>query len=313
MALNEEYVRLEAIVGTETFNISSRVKYIHISNDGFGVSPVTRFTEQGPLQHGETDRGFLLKPRIVNLVLNMVASDRKTYWLNREELGYIFLPRATPIKLRFTYRYVDPINPDPNQESGETNMVKKVRQLDCYISGGLTFPGADKQGNFNGHRVAVELTAPNPCFYNPTVQAVAIGDDLAYIANFNENAPFTYKGNFRAYPVIEIRGPATDLVLTNTVTGDKLDFTGYTVPTSEGGAQEGIITVDCRYGYKTVKDGTGLNLIDKLTADSDLSTFSIEAKPEVTAGLNNYFAAASDLSGTYSRVTINWYEQYASV
>jgi hypothetical protein len=77
-------------------------------------------------------------------------------------------------------------------------------------------------------------------------------------------------GSYSALPIIIITGPATDAVLTNVRTGEILDFTGVTIAAGD------TYTVDCRYGYKTVKDAAGTNKISDLTTTSDLATFHLE-------------------------------------
>jgi phage-related protein len=66
-----------------------------------------------------------------------------------------------------------------------------------------------------------------------------------------------------------VTGAATSLKITNTTTGDKLDFTGSTIGTGT------VYTIDTRYGYKTVTDGAGANQLSKLTTDSNLATFRL--------------------------------------
>jgi hypothetical protein len=81
-------------------------------------------------------------------------------------------------------------------------------------------------------------------------------------------------------------GPITSPVITNAITGDKLDFTGTTIV---GGAS---YTIDCRYGQKTVVDSAGANQISKLTSDSDLSTFCLLPDPDAPGGANTLSASA---------------------
>lgn len=116
----------------------------------------------------------------------------------------------------------------------------------------------------------------------------------------------TYTGSFSEYPVITITGPITDPVLTNVSTGDVLDFTGITI--SAGNSY----TIDCRFGYKTVKNSAGTNKIADLTSDSDLATFHLGADPEVSGGAN-----ALTLSGTSTdantQVTVAYYNRYVGL
>ena len=47
------------------------------------------------------------------------------------------------------------------------------------------------------------------------------------------------------------------------------------------------VTFDLRYGYKTVTDNLGNNLIGTLTTDSDLATWHLAPDPEAPGGVNS--------------------------
>jgi hypothetical protein len=42
--------------------------------DGLGGGDLTRQSSRGPMQHGDTDEGFLLEPRLITLVLGVLGS-----------------------------------------------------------------------------------------------------------------------------------------------------------------------------------------------------------------------------------------------
>lgn len=308
-----EYTALEVYVGGTSYNISNRTEYIHLGHDGLGMAPVRRFTQAGPLQDGETDLGFRLQPRVINLILNTLSRTRAEYWALREELLYIFTPRTTPINLRLTYKYYDPEHADAVQAPGETGYVKKMRQIDCYLTGGLTLPSDQKQGNFNGHKIALELTAPNPLWYDPTELTITFGDSPYATGPLDDPLPVPNAGTYKTYPVIELHGPLNDFVLTNTSTGDKLDFTGYNIPDFTPNPTTGKVIIDCRYGYKTVLNAAGTSLLPYLSTDSDLATFCMEANPTVTDGENVLTATASNDITTASYVIFKWFNQYTGV
>lgn len=113
----------------------------------------------------------------------------------------------------------------------------------------------------------------------------------------------TYTGSFRAFPVITILGPITDPVLTNVSTGEDLDFTGITI---SGGDS---YTIDCRFGYKTVKNAAGTNKIADLSSGSDLATFHLGADPEVSDG-NNAFTLTGTGTDSNTQVTVAYYERF---
>lgn len=116
--------------------------------------------------------------------------------------------------------------------------------------------------------------------------------------------PIVYDGDFDSYPVITITGPITSPVITNTTTGDVLNFTGGTVGSAE------VWTVDTRYGRKSVLSGT-VSKAQYLSNDSDLATFRLVADPLATGGTNVIAVGGSATSGSTS-VSIAYYNRYMS-
>lgn len=113
----------------------------------------------------------------------------------------------------------------------------------------------------------------------------------------------TYTGSFRAFPVITILGPITDPVLTNVSTGEDLDFTGITIAGGDS------YTIDCRFGYKTVKNAAGTNKIADLSSGSDLATFHLGADPEVSDGANAFTLTGTGTDSN-TQVTVAYYERF---
>src|SRR5690349_3815080 len=94
---------LQVIAQGVTYSLSDRNHYIHLLNSNFGMAPVERLKERGPLQHGQSDVGYRLRPRTVQLVLMLMATTEDLYFDRRAELLSIFAPRTDPISLRVTY------------------------------------------------------------------------------------------------------------------------------------------------------------------------------------------------------------------
>lgn len=129
--------------------------------------------------------------------------------------------------------------------------------------------------------------------------ALVTATDFTYYAS----KTITYTGSFLTYPIITITGPITDPVLTNVSTGEDLDFTGVTIAGGD------TYTIDCRFGYKTVKNAAGVNKIADLTAASDLATFHLGADPEVSGGANAFTLTGTGTDAN-TTVTIAYNERF---
>lgn len=115
----------------------------------------------------------------------------------------------------------------------------------------------------------------------------------------------TYTGDWRDYPVVRIYGPISSPVLTNSTTGEKLDFTGYTIGSAD------YYEIDLRYGYKTVKNSAGDNKLAQLSQDSDLATFHLAPASEVPDGVN-VFTLAGSAGGATTLARVVYYNRYMS-
>jgi hypothetical protein len=112
-----------------------------------------------------------------------------------------------------------------------------------------------------------------------------------------------YRGDWKEYPVIRVRGPISDPVIANAATGETLDFTGFTIGSTD------YYDIDTRYGRKTVVNSGGDNKIAQLSADSDLDTFHLAADPETAGGVNVLTLAGTATSGS-TLLTISYYNRY---
>ncbi len=113
-----------------------------------------------------------------------------------------------------------------------------------------------------------------------------------------------YLGDLPEYPLISITGPIANPIVTNTTTGEKLDFSGVTLNAGT------TYVIDTRYGYKTVTEGT-VNRIDKLTDDSSLATWHIAPNPVATGG-TNLIGIAGVSNGTATRIQVVYFNRYMS-
>jgi hypothetical protein len=146
----------QAIVGGTTYNLSDRNPFDVVTVTGVGSAPVRRLSQRGPLQHGETDIGYRLDPRSINLVLAFAPATLALADTARDTLARIFAPGNTPFNLRYT------------RDDGA------VRQIDCYAVGMVDMPVTDEDRIGVMQRVAVQLVAPEPLWYDAAANIVVL-------------------------------------------------------------------------------------------------------------------------------------------
>ncbi len=280
--------------------LSDGQQYLLTGIDGIGHVPVVRIAERGPMQHGETDRGYRLRPRRIALAIEMPGGNRATWLARREALIGLFRASDRPLALRLS--------------NGEW-----VRQINCYLSGEMAMTPETPLAPF-WQRIGIELYCPDPTWYDPTGVSVPFslgGGGLLAIplavpmqvgaSSIDQSIAIQYDGTWDAYPIITAKGPITSLLIQNNTLGDKLDFTGVTIAAGDQ------YVIDCRYGYKTVtRQSDGANRIQDLTADSNLATFRIGAHPDVPDGTNSIRVRASGLTAA-SAIYVQFNTRYVGV
>lgn len=284
--------------GETTYNLNGtnaslgglRLRYL--GDQGFGLAPLHRITQRGPLQHGDTDLDFRLDPRIIQLPLVVEALTLDAGYTARAALAQIFSPALGGGVLRITTDTYD-------------------RAIQCKTLGGLDFNV--EPGTGYHVRTVAQLRASDPTWYDPT--PVSGGATPAITgtptpvpltipwtvgaAAINSTLSITNAGTWRAYPIITAVGPITDLIITNTTTGDKIALND-----AIGSGDTWVF--DLSYGRKTVTDQDDVNHIATVTADSSLATWALEP------GANSISVTGS-LTGSTSSVSIIYYTRYIGV
>ncbi len=289
-------VEIDVIVNGMLVSITDALNYGVLEIDGFGMSPTRRLTQQGPMQHGETDVGFRLQKRLITMLIRGLGTDEASYWQARANLLALFAPSTsnTPVQLRLSY--------PPGQ----------VRQIDCFFNTHLPLPTKTRWG-FQ-QEDTIELVAPDPTWYDPNQVSVPFGQAIGGTgmavplvipftlagSTMNQSILVNNAGSFITYPIITIVGPISNCVITNQTTGEKLDFTPNTIA---GGV---TYTVDCRYGQKTITDQASANKIATLTQASDLATFHLEP------GGNSFLVNGSGIASP-AQVLLRFYARYIGV
>lgn len=151
-----------------------------------------------------------------------------------------------------------------------------------------------------------DVAMPHAAVYNIALSASqrsALNDAMAVVGTVYNNA-VVYEGDFDSYPVITLTGPIANPSITNTATGDVLNFSvsGGTIPAGS------TWVIDTRYGRKSVLQGTS-SVAHYLSDDSDLATFHLAPDP-IAAGGTNGMVVGGSLLGTATSVTVAWFNRY---
>lgn len=291
-------------VGGVTYNLSgfdpaTGLTMNYLGDQGFGLAPMHRITQRGPLQQGDSDIDFRLDPRIMQIPLMVDAMTIAQHYAVRAALLAAFAPSNVVGTLTVT--------------TGAT-----VRAIDCVVLGGLTMDVDAKQGY--AVRTIVQLRADDPTWYDPAVQVLTLTPGIAGTAftvptlvpltlgtaSINSTSTLTYTGTWLSYPIITAVGPITSLAITSNSTGDVISLGSVAIP---GGT---TYIIDLRYGFKTVKTATGVNKIGDVTAGSNLATFAIVPAPTVPGGVNS-ITVSSSASSTTAEVSVAYFTRYVGI
>lgn len=294
---------------TYDLSVPSRVGRWVISDSGWGTPPIDYITARGPLQHGETVKAFFLRPRTIQLLVRQTYCDRITYWAGRAGLLDHIRPNrqsaangVTPGRL---VKYL------PNQSQ---------RALDVFLTDGPRFePRSTNQWDEWAFQEVLRFVAHDPLVYDAVQQGAVFLETLAAhltfpitfpiefgTGMFGVTLPITYPGTWESFPIIVITGPLNHPIITNQTTGHILDMT-YNLTPGE------VVTINLRYGRKTIVNNLGTNLIGTLTSASDLAEFSIVPDPLAAGGVNNIRVDGSAADTFVTSVVFYFYHRFFGI
>src|SRR3972149_5969161 len=88
---------LQAIVGATTVSLSDGNPFSLVGATGMAGAAVRRVVAQGAAQHGDTDKGYRLNPRELEVTIGFQASTDAALDAHRDTLTSIFKPlTSTP-------------------------------------------------------------------------------------------------------------------------------------------------------------------------------------------------------------------------
>lgn len=283
-----------------SYDAVSGLTFNYLGDLGFGMAPLHRITQRGPLQQGDSDVDFRLDPCVLQLPLLITGNSITEHYAIRDKLLAIFSPSNVIGTLTIT-------RPDGTQ-----------RAIATKILGGLSFDVDAKSGY--SVKTIVQMRADDPTWYNPT-QNIITGTSgifgtptpiprvypVTYGASgtISVNTAVAYTGTWNSYPNIVAVGPLNNLVIQNTSTGDTITLTANIAAAT-------TYTFDLRYGFKTVVDQTNANVLANISATSNLATFNLAPMPQIIGGVNNIAITATGGTST-SEVTLTYSDRFIGV
>lgn len=292
-------MRITLIRGGNSLSLTDEQACWLLSLEGMGEPPVRRLEERGPQQHGVTDTGFRLEPRVIQLALEIRGQSLGDLEAKRRALIDWMRPSLRPLGLRF-------------------ELDDHTYQIDGHSIGAMAMPLAAAEPY--ALRTGLAFRCPDPTFYEPVGDAVSFfvggGSDPFVVPTpipakigssvVDGTLAVAYGGTWRAYPLIRITGPIADCVIENESTGETLDLTGTTI--ADGDWYE----LDMRYGAKTIVDQAGANQLSALSADSDLATFHLADDSEVTDGINVLHITGTGADAN-TRIDVSYHTRYVGI
>lgn len=268
-------------------------------HDGWGMAPMKRIRERGPMQHGATPVDFRLEPRVGMFAFKLPEQNFEGMYTARQRVLSYFPPDRT-IVVRWSLPY-------------------GVRQFDCLYESDLGLPWQVE--HWAVQQCVVSLIADDPTCYDPEGRSITFslgaGADAFEVplavpiavgtSTIDQSFVVQYPGNWLAYPQIRINGPITDCVIEQQTTGEKLDFTGVTISAGEW------LDIDLRYGYKTITDQDGNSQLASLTEDSDLVTFHLAPVRHGEPARANSIRVTGSGANEATRVDLSYFVRYTGI
>lgn len=262
---------------------------------GVGLPLTNRNIEESLISNIHQDRGFILKPRRIDMTLYISESSASTADGTRDTIASIFEPTSNPLNLKIT------------REDAS------VRQIDVFLDGSIDFPvsNEDRLGGFVQTAV-IPLIAPNPIFYDPSQQTETVD-----LSSGSGSAVISASGlTWYDYPVIEVDGPITSLNINGSdFSGNNISLSGNTIASGR------TYTFDLRPDFKTIKDDLNANKISEV-ATSTIPGMHGNLRVHSEKFLAAYGSGAPssttiDFSGTSPSGTtearVLWYKRYLNL
>jgi len=291
---------------------------------GIGLPLAQYVTQKAPGQHGSSHLGYTLKDRTVQLGLA---------WRGRGSESCLAWRRAQD-----PYRALNYLDNPLIIRRILLNGSMSTRELhDAWYAGGLERDSDEVDGSGAIEQPAIQIEVRDPVWFDPTLDSYTVttatgatGDELVFdtpagvvgptaifgtadyltfgsgAINLTLNAgQITTAGDWYTFPTITIVGPASDFEIENVTAGYEITM-DYDIPAGR------TVTFDLRYGYKTVTDDLGTNLVGYIPPTDDLADFCLWPDPLAAGGANEIRIFCGNATNATS-ITVAWYDRYLGI
>ena len=268
---------------------------------GFGLAPSHQLTQRGPFQQGDTYVGFRLDPRIIQLPLVVEATSPEDSFSKRAKLASLFRMTDDAVKIRMSW----------TDASGTYD-----RAITGRVFGQLSL---DTDSKYNTIRTTVQIRCNDPTWVDSTqnsavLTGTAAGTPTSYpkaypvtygSTGIDKYTTITYAGTWESYPVIQVLGPVTNLVI--------VDARGNIISFASAIPAFALWTIDLSYGVYTVYDQTGANQFSALTAVSDPVNWKIYPESDQVPNGTNSIGVSGTGTDANTNITIYYYSRFIGV
>jgi hypothetical protein len=300
---------LEFIRNNKTYSLNTSVAragdvdypmYL-VGTVGFGLSPAHHLTQRGPFQQGDSYIGLRLDPRIITLPLVVVATSPEDSFSKRAKLASLFRMSDDVVTVRMSW----------TDSTGTYD-----RSIQGRVLGQLSF---DTDAKYETIRTTVQIRCNDPTWYDST-QSTAIltstlfGTPTLYpkpypvlygSAVVDKSTTINYAGTWDSYPIIQVTGPATNLVITDTL-NHAINFYD-PIPAGE------LWTINLSYGIYTVYDQSGNNRFSALASITNLVDWRVYAESDLVPNGVNVISVSATGTDANSNVTMYYTARYIGV
>lgn len=302
----------------QTYDLNDRQEIFLLGYDGLGLSNHRRLSQRSPTQNGDTDLGFRIDPRFVDLAWHVQTATLDRYYSLRERFLTLWRGRdQDPVQVVFSIPGI-----------GE-------RAVDLVLDGVLDFPPGDRK--FTAQQFSGIFKASDWRLYDPepkTIEFITGGTGGLPIpftipipigkSAIGEELSILYAGGSRLasveFPIITITGPIDDPIIENLTTNEKIDLT------ANGGLSVSVgdfVTIDLsgkpRRDSKTIRDQDGNSVEQFLSTDSDLATFHLSYAGEMLeqgvyneTGTNNLLVNGNNTTQA-TKIEVQYFDRYEGV